>query len=528
MRSWRFYSTCKVPGVPRNSLKHRDGLKNAVPSMVPSPSHIVHPFYAPSTTEEIVACSTETFPALLDGKPIVPSLINDPGAATYRLEMSSLKFRCVRGVSSWLGDLKTIRDSSSQSEYKVLNEAMVLPLLKPSKITRMNHPLIMNLKQLFSDQGSYQINPSTLDAIIEQFVSDKGLGVFSEDVFLYLLQHHVNSTGKIVTIIESIKSHLSTDIDQLRVVEELVLQTLVSLKKNQLQVTPNLTVSFDGLLKAINNRFQLENCTTHFQPIVCGAILEFYIKIKKLNESKRVISGLISRRFIPAEKETVAYLKVMNDQLAHNKTQKDFLKAFALISDFRPIIERARNPLIFTYLLPLCRHISEVKSLLSVIKNSKNVKEMLDVNLIPFINRTNHIKNDRSLKSAHLCSLYRMASPFYDNKLPNKFSEAFLLSFADLQNYTMMASIMKRDSVAVSSDLFDSLISKLERSHPQKTCTAIEISDAFRVEFVRRFMVPLYLSLPQQARLQFIPQIKRSGTLSSILRAGVSASGQTD
>ncbi|QLQ80114.1 hypothetical protein HG537_0D01140 [Torulaspora globosa] len=528
MKSCRLYSTCKVRGIPRNPLKHRIGVKQGVPLSVPSPSHIVHPFYVPSTTEEIIACSTETFPALLDGKPIVPSLVNDTSAGSYHLEMSSLRFKCVRGVANWLADLSTVANSSSQVDYRALNQQMTDLPLKPSKLSRIKHPLISTLRELFAIEKSQQINPATLNAIIEQFINDKDLGVFSEDIYLYLLQHHVNSTDKILTIIESIKLHLATTIDQLKVVEQLVLHLLVSLKRNKLTITANLMTSFDDLLDAINKRFHVQNCTTQFQPLVCEQILEYYIKVGNLNESKRIISELIARKFLPAESTIVDYLKSTNDQLNLDKTPKGYLRAFALVSDLRPAFERARNPLTFTYLIPLCRHMSEVTSLLTMIKNCENVKEILDVNLIPFIHKIIHIKDEPSVRSANLCSLYRMASPFYGDKLPEKYSKAFLLSFADLQNYAMMATIMKKDAIVISSDLFKMILSKLEKRPVKHNSSSIEGSDLFKVDLFRSFMLSFYFSFTLKAKLQLISQVKTKLILVTILKAEMTQTENLD
>ncbi|QLL34197.1 hypothetical protein HG536_0G00540 [Torulaspora globosa] len=519
MKPCRIYSTCNVRGVPRNPLKHRIGPKQGLPLSVPSPSHIVHPFYTPSTTEEIIACSTETLPALLDGKQIMPSLLNEKPAGSYHLEMSSLRFKCVRGVANWLEDFSAFAGSSSELDYRVLNQQMTGLLLKPSKLSRMKHPLISTLKELFAVEKSQQINPATLNAIVEQFISDRDLGVFSEDIYLYLLQHHVNSTDKILTIIESIKLHLATDIDQLKVIEELVLHLLVSLERNKLPITEKLVTSFDGLLDAINKRFHVQNCTTHFQPLVCEEILEYYIKIGNLNESKRIISGLIARKFLPAESTIVNYLKAINDQLNLDKTPKGYLRAFALVSDFRPAVERARNPLTFTYLIPLCRHMSEVTSLLTMIKNCENAKEILDVNLIPFIHKITHIKNGPSMRSANLCSLYRMASAFYGDKLPDKYSKAFLLSFADLKNYVMMATIMKKDIIAISSDFFKTILSKLEKKQLKNIPSSIEGCDLFKVDLFTSCMLPFYFSLPLKAKLQLISQMKTKLILVTVLKA---------
>lgn len=505
MRPYRFYSTRKV--LPRNPFKDKN-----VTDVVPSPGQMIHSFYSPSLTEELTTCFTEKYPSLLGGKPIMPALVRDPKTQEARLQMKSLTFKSVRGVVDWLETFRSMR--SSDSTYEVLEDRMIADLVKPSKLTRVNTPLVSQLRELFGSQESRKINSRTLNAMVEQFVNDRELGVFSEDVYLYLLQHHVNSPEKIISIIESIKLHLKSHIDQFSVVEALVLQILVSLKKNELHLSELLVNSFNDLLSEINNRFHIPNCTTQFQPIVAQEILELYIKMRKFTESKRLFSYLISKKFCPSDRVTVSYLKTLSEEVP-----RDTLKEFALISDFRPIIERAQNPKIFYYLIPLCRHVDEATSLLTIIKTSRNVKEILDVNITSFISRITTLKNDPMITSATLCTLYRMASPFYHQKLPEKISNAFVLAFSRLANYTMAASIMKRDTVSSSGHLLKTIVSNLERGKNNKIPATNPI---YEEVFIERYLTPIYNRMNLTSKLDFIAQVHSLSMLSAMLTSEVS------
>lgn len=125
----------------------------------------------------------------------MPALVRDPKTQEARLQMKSLTFKSVRGVVDWLETFRSMR--SSDSTYEVLEDRMIADLVKPSKLTRVNTPLVSQLRELFGSQESRKINSRTLNAMVEQFVNDRELGVFSEDVYLYLLQHHVNSPEKL-------------------------------------------------------------------------------------------------------------------------------------------------------------------------------------------------------------------------------------------------------------------------------------------------------------------------------------------
>lgn len=442
----------------------------------------------------------------------MPALVKDSKTQQPRLQMKSLKFRSVRGVADWLDSFASIRRNASSC--KVLDDSTISDLIKPSKLTKVNTPMMAQLRELFGRRDSQQVNSRTLNAIVEQFVSNQDLGVFSEDVYLYLLQHHVNSAEKIISIIESIKLHLKSNIDQFNVIEALVLQILVSLKRNELHLTKPLVDSFEDLLADVNDRFHIQNCETQFQPIVSQEILEFYVKVRKLADSKRIFTDLIAKNLCPAERVTVSYLAALSDEVSNDR-----LKEFALISDFRPIIERAQNPKTFFYLIPLCRHLDEVTSLLTIIKKSKNVKEILDVNIVSFISKIAGIKNDPLITSACLCSLYRMASPFYSQNLPEKFTKAFVLAFARLANYTMAASIMERDTVSLSADFLKAILSNLERGKNNKLN---ELDAILEKEFIERCMIPAYHRLPLTSKLEFISQVHSPAMLSAMLTSETS------
>lgn len=502
MRSFRFYSTRRV--LNRNPLK-----ESTVRDVVPHPGQIIHPFYSPSATEELTTCFTESYPSLLNGKRIVPAVERNSNEA--RLEMRSLKFRSVRGVVDWLATFKSIRDSDT--DYVLLDDKLISDLVKPSKLTRNNTPMISQLHDLFGTHDSKKINSRTLTAMVEQIVGGHESGFFCEDVYLYLMQHHVNSPEKMIAIIESIKSHLKSHIDQFKVIEALILQVLVTLKKDKLRLTEPLVKSLNDLLTEVNDRFHIPYCSTQFQPLVEQEILELCIKTHNFTDSKRIFSDLIAKKYCPVEKVTVSYLRAVNEQYP-----KETLKEFALISDFRPIIKRAQSPIVFFYLVPLCRHLDEVRSLLTIIKSSKNVKEILDVNVTSFISKIMSLKNDPLVTSASLCSLYRMVSPFYQSKLPERLSKAFLLAFIRLEAFTMAASILKRDTIILTDDLLKSVLHNMENN---RISGLSEVGAIYQKQFIDEFLIPGYYCIPLTSKLDFISRVRSSPVLSSMLTTEV-------
>lgn len=517
MRSCRLYSTAKSGFIPKNPFLSNENTSKRAEGMVPSPEQIIHPFYTPGKTEEFTLCLREIKPSLLDGKPVIPALIGDSQTTKPMLRNCSLQFDSVRGVNRWLMELSSVRKISLRSIYTCIDGKMIYELIKPSKLGKSNAPHLTHLTELFGTQHSQQINPKTLDTIVDQFVTNPELGVFSEDIYLYLLQHHVNSTDKIVAIIDSIKCRIHSDIDQFKVVETLALQILLSRNKNTLPLTSKFASSFESLLEEINDRFHIQFCETKFQAIVSQYVLDFFIETGNLNRSKIILTHLVTNGLIPHEDTTVAYLNLLDKTIGNS--HKDTLKKFAYISDFRPIIERAQSPTLFHCLIPFCRHFNEVTSLLKIIQNAKNTKEVLDVTLVSFISRVGSLNSQRRVTSANLCSLYRMAAPFYDDKLPEKFIEAFILQFALQANYSMVAALLEGRNSPLPVNRLELILLNLEESSNEKgAVTLIGSDEGHKRTFLENYVLPTYSQLSIKSRQMVLRYANTPSLFSKILQ----------
>lgn len=517
MRSCRLYSSVKLGITRKNPFANNENTSKRAEGIVPSPGQIIHPFYTPNKTEEFALCLREIKPSLLDGKPVIPALISDLQTTKPMLRNCTLKFGSVRGVNKWLMELSSIRRKSLQSEHTFIDDKMIYKLVKPSKLGKFNDPHITKLKELFGIEHSQQINPKTLDTMVDQFVNNPELGMFSEDIYLYLLQHHINSTDKIVAIIDSIKCRIHSDIDQFKVAETLALQILLSLTKNNLPLTNKFACSFESLLEEINDRFHIQSCETKFQAIVSQYFLDFFIETGNLNRSKKIYSHLVSNGLIPREKTTVAYLNLLDRTIGNSN--KDILKKFAYISDFRTVIEKAQSPTLFHCLIQFCRHFNEVTSLLKIIQNAKNTKEVLDVTLLPLISKVGSLNTHRMVTSANLCSLYRMAAPFYDNKLPEKFIEAFILHFALQENYSMIATLLKGEKTPLSVSRLESILLSLEGSENKEgAVNLISCDEGHKRIFLENYLLPTYSQLSMKSRQMVLQYANTPNIFSRILQ----------
>lgn len=222
--------------IPQNVLKNKSSIFHKSKSVLPLPTQILHPFYSPSRNEELTACFKEVRPELLDGKRIMPCLLKDSVTLAPILKYCSLKFDTVRGVNKWLQEFN---DGRSQKRYVFIDDKDTTKYCKPSKLEGTTPPEVKELAELFNAQEK-DIELQTLDSVLDELLTSESFPVFCEDIFSYLLEHHVKSIENITVIVDSIKCRLHSDIDQFTVAENLIFQVLLCMKKKIWRPAANL------------------------------------------------------------------------------------------------------------------------------------------------------------------------------------------------------------------------------------------------------------------------------------------------
>lgn len=468
-------------------------------AVAPLPGQIIHPFYTPTKTAELAACSQEVRGRLVEGRKVFPVLSRDAKDQPI-LENRAVVWDTVKGANQWIQDFARQTTQAEDAVHLVL-EGRPDSLIVPSKLHKSGAPLMDKLVDLFGAERSKHFNSAALDSLVDELVSDETSSVFCEDIYLYLLQHHVNSAGKLIAIIDSIMAHMAVDIDQMQVAETLVLQILFSFQRNKIGCTPGLVASFDRLIGAINDRFHTRNCEFQFQPLITQCVLAFYIVGGKLSDSKKLFAHLILKGWAPREEITVQYLQLVNRVIQDNDRDTMILKKFAYISDFRPLIKKGQSPALFATLIPYCRHFGELSSLLSIIiSNAHNTKEVLDVTLLSIIDAAAQMGKNKRFQSANLYEVYHSVLPYYKSNLPNKFVKAFALKFAALKNWSAVASLFRRHPSCFPPNFIASLLTAPEEGLADATNYPGGVVRLRKI-FIWEYLLPLYPKMSTPARL---------------------------
>lgn len=466
--------------------------------LTPLPHQIIHPFYTPTRAAELAASSKEIRSKLLGGLKVVPALItNWEGKPLLRNRF--IKFDTVKGVNLWLQEYSSRRKGAEEAVYRTL-EGQPEALITPSKLYRSKVPLVGKLTELFGSERTKHLNSTALDSVVDELVNDKEKNLYCEDVYMYLLQHHVNSEGKLIAIIESIKSHMGANIDQLKVAESLVLQLLLSVNRNKLSLTKELVNAYHQLIDAVNHKFYTSACELQFDPLVIQCILEFHVLSGNLNHSKKLLSHLILNGWAIKEDLSVKYLQLVESKVRDEDRDTRILKRFAYISDFRPLVQRAQTPFFFAALVPYCRHFSELHSLLTVITNKvHNTREVFDVTLLSMIEAMDNMGENNRYKSANLYELHRTVLPYYDSNLPVRFAKAFALQFAKFKNWSAIASFLKRYPSYFTPNSIASLLSASQEGVTDSTNYPGSVARLRKI-LVWEYALPLYSKMSIKAR----------------------------
>lgn len=483
--------------IPRNFFldgKSRFQKKN----LTPLPHQIIHPFYTPTRAAELSVCSKEVRGKLLEGEKVVPALVTDwKGKPLLRNRF--IIFDTVRGANHWLQEYADRRKQAEKMVYRTL-EDQPDRLITPSKLHKSNVPLVGKLTELFGSARTSELNSAAVDSIVDDLVNDVEIRFFCEDVYMYLLQHHVNSGGKLIAIIESINSHMVPGIDQLKVAETLVLQIVLSIQRNRLVLTEELVNAHNRLIDTINQKFHTNACELQFDPLVTQSLLEFHILSGNLNHSKKLLTHLVLNGWAIREDVSVKYLQLVETKVRDEDKETRILKRFAYISDFRPLVQRAQTPFFFAALVSYCRHFGELYSLLSVITNNvRNTREVFDVTLLSMIDATSHMGKNNRFKSANLYELHRTILPYYDNNLPAKFVRCFAFQFAKFKNWSAVAGFLKRYPSSFTPNSIASLLTASQEGITDSTNYPGGVARLRKI-LLWEYVFPYYSKMSPKAR----------------------------
>ncbi|SCU96325.1 LANO_0E13212g1_1 [Lachancea nothofagi CBS 11611] len=515
----RLFSTLNESIIAKNPHKNLDnGTFRRFPRIIPEYDESIHPFYLPNSIERALLCASESTPQLLEGRKIVPSIIKRPRDQKSALVNARWLFDSVVEANEWLNAYRTGK-SLNQKNITVLRFHDADKVLRRSHLNQSQVPQIKQFASLFMKKDADALNCVMITNMVESMMFCHETKLFSEEVFLYILQHYCNSRHGIIGVVQSIVNFLQKDIDDMSVAEVLLLQVLTTIKEKNIPADPQVTSALLSLTDAISERFHRQNCIFDFSPAVVQAILEFYLASGLLNESKILFTDLINKRLCPEPVLVERYLALVDQKVDLFDSHDSYLKRFAYISDFKPVFETAMTPRMVEFLITYCRHFDELISLLDMIDQSKLRKQIWDQTLPDFIRRVNLLDTRPVVNSCNLSVLLQRAKGFYGLMLSNKVNRAFIVQYAANQNFSVVTNLINGQEQQLNPNFYASLLN----AQTQKVDEQSSPLPGFRPEdkryFIESVLIPHYNRLSVTAKFIFLEQAETEDLFEALLRS---------
>ncbi|SCU85677.1 LADA_0D08944g1_1 [Lachancea dasiensis] len=480
----RFHTAFGEAVASRKLLRSLSNGRLAASGQSPLCENHIHPFYQLNNAERGILCATENGPQLLGGKKIVPVLRSSDLGRKEVLTNARLVFKSVVGINKLLGSYHKFGE---EKPLAIIADRDIDQLLRSSRLGTTQVLKLQEFSALLQEQKS-PANHLQIASIVDSLNSDTHEAqVFSEEVFLYILQHFCNSKHGMISVALSIVDFLQKDIDELREAEVLLLQWLVTIRQKNVPRDQDIIEAFSNLTVAISDRFHISNCILHFSPPVTQAVLEFYLDAGLLSESKLLFTDLISKRFCVKSKLVEKYLALIEDKVTIADLNDRLLKKFAYISDFRPVFETTLTPGITEILISYCRHFDEVISLLELVERSKATRQIWDHVLPQLVRRISLLDVNPVVNSCNLTVILNRAKNFYGSALSSKVQRAFIVQYAANGNFTMVTKLIRGYEQHLNPNFYASLLSA---STDSNICSSVP---GFRPQEKRGFLVSMVL-----------------------------------
>ena len=426
---------------------------------------------------------------------------------------------------------KSLDDSTiSQVEpLRVVRDEEIMELNKPSFLNTTVLPQLQEAIDLLRNeelrQKELQEAQLALNSLIDYIMLSARSGIYTEDIYIYLLQNCCESAFEIKVLISSIISHIeSSKIDQFSVVEKLLSQNLYIIdQKLTIEFAEELQASIMQLLQVIHHRFVGD----HLRPLIDYQLFKYHIKCQNTEESFRTLDNLVKQNgVIPNDGALESYLSLLElrfpiedidlssidpkseplkSKLLLNKFMRYSTLRLGYLSPLSTLIHHGPTQRLLHFLIPLCTHFNELLCLvrLAILKTSepldKKSFELILERCISF----DYMKSRE--KSVSIMKLYNIIIS-KQHQQEQDWLPLLLNSLAKLGAYPMLAKLIEEksinlgDDVALARSVVEGLAEAANWDELGSLGPETPLNVNLRRQFFRRYILPVRgrLELPDK------------------------------
>ena len=465
------YSTWNIPV---NIVKQQQQGQNIIRA---KPSELIHPFYNIGNLEQLLLSLKYKDAALVNGKPVFG--IYDKH--TKKFIPKSIKVRNTFDLPEWV-------DSYSfhvhNNVFKNINNVQTIHMKDFAKTFRKTYinsdtsaninSIITVLKKNANSEKIFQ--PLNLVSLIDGIVMTTD-GVYTEDVYTYMLQKHCNHPQNVLLILNSIMFHIDTlKLDQPEILEKLLAETIAVLKNPSFKMTELQQISILSGLESLIQRINMKSQNHVFKASTNLQLLDLSIDTQRPQDASGYLRKLIfNNNFIPERKIISRYLTMLSKCFPNNNTNK-----MGFVGDMSNVIMWKMTPELLNYLIPLCSDFIEIRTLIQISLRKKELSELIqDDSLSAIIKQTLSVDKNDIMKGIHITEIYKILSE--SHLLKKSFIPLFFKACVKINDYPMLANLIVSKNILLkeNSSMVNDLISNMENT-----------SDIRRDKFMINFVLP--------------------------------------
>ena len=464
--------------IPTNAIKHNDPEMRTIRL---KPSELNHPFYNIGPMEQFLVCFRYHDATLLHGKPAFP--VYDRNTDLH--VPTALRFASTYDLPEWVDHYSFHVHNNvfkESQQLKLVTKREVAESAKGSYITPETSASIGSIVLLFQRNADAlkPLPPLKLTSLIDGVVLTTD-GVFTEDLYTYILQTQEMTPANLSLVLSSMLHHMEErKLDQFPIIDKLVSQTVTaimgSLESSRGEVPPSIVADFEEFLTTVRVKFpgDLFTKTTNLQ------LLGLNLKIGNITKSKEYLRSLILvHNSIPEVEYIESYLRLLQNRFPDDRTTK-----LAYISFLTSCLEHQMVPALVQFCIPLCIDFIELQSLFKmVMKNTKSAKGVDTKVLSAFLNQVQAIGDGNVMSGIFL---NRLCNKMVANGIDmTPYISLFVKAYTECQDFTMVAQLIESEQFSLhDSECLEDLVQAIKNNETSEIPFLAKKGEAFLAEYI--------------------------------------------